>query len=43
MLTVYAISGGSGETAERVTYAALSQFENAPGATGKKMIQVPLP
>ena len=30
MLTVYAISGGSGETAERVARAALSQFENAP-------------
>ena len=30
MLTVYAISGGTGETAERVAHAALAQFENAP-------------
>lgn len=30
MLTVYAISGGSGKTAERVAHAAISQFENAP-------------
>lgn len=29
MLTIYAVSGGTGETAERVAYAALAQFENA--------------
>lgn len=30
MLSVYVISGGTGETAERVARAALAQFENAP-------------
>ncbi|MBN2293271.1 MAG: kinase/pyrophosphorylase [Pirellulales bacterium] len=30
MLTVYVISGGTGETAERVARSALAQFEDAP-------------
>ena len=30
MLTIYAVSDGTGETAERVVQAALTQFDNAP-------------
>ena len=32
MLTVYVVSGDTGETAERVAHAALAQFENAPAS-----------
>jgi hypothetical protein len=30
MLTIFTVSGGTGETAERVAHAVLMQFGNAP-------------